>query len=76
MTSKIAILFKIMFFGVLYDDKSYDDNDTLFFQDISKGKIGSKDIKESVVIIMGAIVHKLCQKGGCELPVSKVIEYV
>ncbi|XP_014050992.1 microsomal triglyceride transfer protein [Salmo salar] len=36
--------------------------------DISKGKIGSKDIKESVVIIMGAIVHKLCQKGGCELP--------
>ncbi|XP_023854103.1 microsomal triglyceride transfer protein large subunit [Salvelinus sp. IW2-2015] len=36
--------------------------------DISKGKIGSKDIKESVVIIMGAIVHKLCQKRGCELP--------
>uniref|UniRef100_A0A4W5PRU1 Microsomal triglyceride transfer protein n=1 Tax=Hucho hucho TaxID=62062 RepID=A0A4W5PRU1_9TELE len=36
--------------------------------DISKGKIGSKDIKESVVIIMGAVVHKLCQKGGCELP--------
>uniref|UniRef100_A0A8C7HTE8 Microsomal triglyceride transfer protein n=1 Tax=Oncorhynchus kisutch TaxID=8019 RepID=A0A8C7HTE8_ONCKI len=36
--------------------------------DISKGKIGSKDIKESVVIILGAIVHKLCQKGGCELP--------
>ncbi|CAB1328255.1 unnamed protein product [Coregonus sp. 'balchen'] len=36
--------------------------------DISKGKIGSNDIKESVVIIMGALVHKLCQKGGCELP--------
>ncbi|XP_049899979.1 microsomal triglyceride transfer protein large subunit isoform X1 [Epinephelus moara] len=36
--------------------------------DISKGKIGSTDIKESVVIIMGALVHKLCQKGGCNLP--------
>ncbi|KAI5630478.1 microsomal triglyceride transfer protein large subunit precursor, partial [Silurus asotus] len=37
--------------------------------DISKGKIGSSEIKESVVIIMGALVRKLCQKGGCELPV-------
>ncbi|KAM9856821.1 microsomal triglyceride transfer protein large subunit [Aulostomus maculatus] len=37
--------------------------------DISQGKIGSTDIKESVVIIMGALVHKLCQKGGCDLPV-------
>ncbi|TSN95675.1 Microsomal triglyceride transfer protein [Bagarius yarrelli] len=37
--------------------------------DISNGKIGSTDIKESVVIIMGALVKKLCQKGGCELPV-------
>uniref|UniRef100_UPI0037E74E75 microsomal triglyceride transfer protein large subunit n=1 Tax=Semicossyphus pulcher TaxID=241346 RepID=UPI0037E74E75 len=36
--------------------------------DISNGKIGSSDIKESVVIIMGALVHKLCQKGGCNLP--------
>ncbi|XP_010775094.1 microsomal triglyceride transfer protein large subunit isoform X1 [Notothenia coriiceps] len=36
--------------------------------DISKGKIGSPDIKESTVIIMGALVHKLCQKGGCNLP--------
>ncbi|KAM9818503.1 microsomal triglyceride transfer protein large subunit [Syngnathus typhle] len=36
--------------------------------DISKGKIASPDIKESVVIIMGALVHKLCQKGGCNLP--------
>ncbi|MBN3299983.1 MTP protein, partial [Amia calva] len=32
------------------------------------GKIGSSDIRESVVIIMGALVRKLCQKGGCELP--------
>ncbi|KAM3622554.1 uncharacterized protein V6R79_000211 [Siganus canaliculatus] len=36
--------------------------------EISKGKFGSSDIKESVVIIMGALVHKLCQKGGCNLP--------
>ncbi|XP_056136192.1 microsomal triglyceride transfer protein large subunit isoform X2 [Lampris incognitus] len=36
--------------------------------DISKGKIGSPDIKESVVIIMGALVRKLCQKGGHDLP--------
>ncbi|KAM9315339.1 LOW QUALITY PROTEIN: microsomal triglyceride transfer protein large subunit [Pholidichthys leucotaenia] len=41
--------------------------------DISKGKIGSNEIKESVVIIMGALVQKLCQKGGCSLPtVEKV----
>ncbi|XP_017264545.1 microsomal triglyceride transfer protein large subunit [Kryptolebias marmoratus] len=44
---------------------------------IYKGKIGSKDIKESVVIIMGALVHKLCLKGGCNLPtvmqVKKII---
>lgn len=36
--------------------------------DISKGKIGNNDIRESVVIIMGALVHKLCLKGGCNLP--------
>ncbi|MGH0174486.1 UNVERIFIED_CONTAM: hypothetical protein FKN15_068121 [Acipenser sinensis] len=34
---------------------------------IRNGRIGSNDIKESVVIIMGALVRKLCQKGGCEL---------
>uniref|UniRef100_A0A3P8V2H0 Microsomal triglyceride transfer protein n=1 Tax=Cynoglossus semilaevis TaxID=244447 RepID=A0A3P8V2H0_CYNSE len=38
--------------------------------DISKGKIGSTDIEETVVIIMGALVNKLCQKGGCNLPVK------
>ncbi|XP_053712259.1 microsomal triglyceride transfer protein large subunit isoform X1 [Synchiropus splendidus] len=37
--------------------------------DIYKGKIGSNDIKESVVIIMGALVHKLCLKGGCSSPI-------
>ncbi|XP_041838707.1 microsomal triglyceride transfer protein large subunit [Melanotaenia boesemani] len=45
--------------------------------DISKGKIGSTEIKESVVIIMGALIHKLCLKGGCNLPtvvqVKKII---
>ncbi|XP_012705291.2 microsomal triglyceride transfer protein large subunit isoform X2 [Fundulus heteroclitus] len=35
---------------------------------IAKGKIGSPEIKESVVIIMGALVHKLCLKGSCDLP--------
>uniref|UniRef100_A0A8C9T8T9 Microsomal triglyceride transfer protein n=1 Tax=Scleropages formosus TaxID=113540 RepID=A0A8C9T8T9_SCLFO len=33
-----------------------------------KGKIANNDIRESVMIIMGALVRKLCQKGGCELP--------
>ncbi|XP_056441890.1 microsomal triglyceride transfer protein large subunit isoform X2 [Gadus chalcogrammus] len=36
--------------------------------DISRGKIGSSEIKESVVIIMGALVNKLCHKGGCDSP--------
>ncbi|PWA29266.1 hypothetical protein CCH79_00013971, partial [Gambusia affinis] len=39
---------------------------------IAKGKIGSTEIKESVVIIMGALVHKLCLKGSCNL--STVVE--
>ncbi|KAI7810597.1 microsomal triglyceride transfer protein large subunit [Triplophysa rosa] len=34
---------------------------------IYQGKIGSSDIKESVVIIMGALIKKLCLKGACEL---------
>ncbi|XP_048053251.1 microsomal triglyceride transfer protein large subunit [Megalobrama amblycephala] len=43
--------------------------------DVSQGKIGSPDIKESVVIIMGALLRKLCLKGACELPtVVKVKE--
>ncbi|XP_063331349.1 microsomal triglyceride transfer protein large subunit isoform X2 [Pelmatolapia mariae] len=42
--------------------------------DISKGKIGSTDIKESVVIIMGALVNKLCQKGGCNLPTVEQVK--
>ncbi|XP_067850607.1 microsomal triglyceride transfer protein large subunit [Heptranchias perlo] len=32
------------------------------------GKIGSNDIRETVVIIIGALVRKFCQKGLCELP--------
>lgn len=50
--------------------KVYFFNSIFLSQDISKGKVGSTDIKESVVIIMGALVHKLCQKEGCNLPVS------
>lgn len=43
--------------------------------DVYQGKIGSSEIKESVVIIMGALIKKLCLKGGCELPtVVKVKE--
>ncbi|KAL2098111.1 hypothetical protein ACEWY4_007318 [Coilia grayii] len=42
--------------------------------DISKGKIGSPDIQESVVIIMGALVKKLCLKGGCELPTVEQVK--
>uniref|UniRef100_UPI00398EE0E5 microsomal triglyceride transfer protein large subunit isoform X2 n=1 Tax=Pristiophorus japonicus TaxID=55135 RepID=UPI00398EE0E5 len=29
-------------------------------------KIGSEDIRETVVIIVGALIRKLCQKGQCE----------
>uniref|UniRef100_A0A4W3HLK1 Microsomal triglyceride transfer protein n=1 Tax=Callorhinchus milii TaxID=7868 RepID=A0A4W3HLK1_CALMI len=32
------------------------------------GKIESNDIQETVVIIMGALIRKLCQKKLCELP--------
>ncbi|XP_066515800.1 microsomal triglyceride transfer protein large subunit [Hoplias malabaricus] len=42
--------------------------------DISKGEIGSMEIKESVVIIMGALVQKLCQKGGCDLLTVKKVK--
>uniref|UniRef100_A0A8D3DFH4 Vitellogenin domain-containing protein n=1 Tax=Scophthalmus maximus TaxID=52904 RepID=A0A8D3DFH4_SCOMX len=35
-------------------------------RDISKGKIGSTDIKESVVIIMGALIHKLFDRHGAD----------
>uniref|UniRef100_A0A673GVR7 Microsomal triglyceride transfer protein large subunit-like n=1 Tax=Sinocyclocheilus rhinocerous TaxID=307959 RepID=A0A673GVR7_9TELE len=36
--------------------------------ELSQGKIGSTDIKESTVIIMGALLRKLCLKGACEVP--------
>lgn len=43
--------------------------------EVSQGKIGSTEIKESVVIIMGALLRKLCLKGACDLPaVLKVKE--
>ncbi|KAJ8247439.1 hypothetical protein GJAV_G00246410 [Gymnothorax javanicus] len=38
------------------------------FLGLWRGKIGSTEIRESVMIIMGALVRKLCQKGSCELP--------
>ncbi|KAG9342399.1 hypothetical protein JZ751_016401 [Albula glossodonta] len=39
-----------------------------------KGKVGSSEIKETVMIIMGALVRKLCQKGGCELPKEEEVQ--
>ncbi|XP_061595036.1 microsomal triglyceride transfer protein large subunit [Cololabis saira] len=44
--------------------------------DIYKGKIGNTDIKESVMIIMGALVHKLCLKGGCDLPTVVTVKEI
>ncbi|XP_051866222.1 microsomal triglyceride transfer protein large subunit [Pristis pectinata] len=35
---------------------------------ILDGKIGSDDIRETIVIIIGALVRKFCKKGQCELP--------
>ncbi|XP_069781718.1 microsomal triglyceride transfer protein large subunit isoform X2 [Narcine bancroftii] len=35
---------------------------------ILDGKIGSEDIRETVIIIVGALVRKFCEKGQCELP--------
>uniref|UniRef100_A0A671KGX1 Microsomal triglyceride transfer protein large subunit-like n=1 Tax=Sinocyclocheilus anshuiensis TaxID=1608454 RepID=A0A671KGX1_9TELE len=36
-------------------------------------KIGSTEIKESILIIMGALLRKLCLKGACELPVKMLL---
>ncbi|XP_078267590.1 microsomal triglyceride transfer protein large subunit [Rhinoraja longicauda] len=36
---------------------------------ILNGKIGSNDIRETVVIIIGALVRKFCKRGQCELPI-------
>ncbi|KAM4809178.1 microsomal triglyceride transfer protein large subunit [Rhinophrynus dorsalis] len=32
------------------------------------GKIANSEIRETVVIIIGALIKKLCQSGGCDLP--------
>ncbi|KAK2116052.1 hypothetical protein P7K49_006678 [Saguinus oedipus] len=36
-----------------------------------KGSIGSSDIRETVMIIIGALVRKLCQNEGCKLKIYK-----
>uniref|UniRef100_A0A672JWC0 Microsomal triglyceride transfer protein large subunit-like n=1 Tax=Sinocyclocheilus grahami TaxID=75366 RepID=A0A672JWC0_SINGR len=41
--------------------------------DLAQGKIGSTEIKESIVIIMGALLRKLCLKGACALPVKMLL---
>ncbi|XP_065261495.1 microsomal triglyceride transfer protein large subunit [Emys orbicularis] len=33
-----------------------------------QGQIGNSEIRETVTIIVGALVKKLCDKGGCKLP--------
>ncbi|NXX79879.1 MTP protein, partial [Urocolius indicus] len=33
-----------------------------------KGEIANEEIRETLVIVMGALVRKLCDKGGCKLP--------
>uniref|UniRef100_A0A8C3HSM3 Microsomal triglyceride transfer protein n=1 Tax=Chrysemys picta bellii TaxID=8478 RepID=A0A8C3HSM3_CHRPI len=33
-----------------------------------QGQIGNSEIRETVTIIIGALVKKLCDKGGCKLP--------
>ncbi|XP_053109855.1 microsomal triglyceride transfer protein large subunit isoform X2 [Hemicordylus capensis] len=33
-----------------------------------KSQIGNSEIRETVVIITGALIRKLCDKGGCKLP--------
>ncbi|CAH2301274.1 microsomal triglyceride transfer large subunit [Pelobates cultripes] len=36
--------------------------------DKNKGSIANEEIRETVVIIMGALINKLCKEGGCKLP--------
>ncbi|XP_077670888.1 microsomal triglyceride transfer protein large subunit [Eretmochelys imbricata] len=33
-----------------------------------QGQIGNSEIRETVTIIVGALIKKLCDKGGCKLP--------
>ncbi|NWR93553.1 MTP protein, partial [Furnarius figulus] len=33
-----------------------------------KGDIANEEIRETLVIVMGALIRKLCDKGGCKLP--------
>lgn len=35
-----------------------------------KGDIANEEIRETLVIVMGAIIRKLCDREGCKLPVS------
>ncbi|NXM67662.1 MTP protein, partial [Serilophus lunatus] len=34
-----------------------------------KGDIANEEIRETVVIVMGALIRKLCDRGGCKLPI-------
>lgn len=35
-----------------------------------KGDIANEEIRETLVIVMGALIRKLCDRDGCKLPVS------
>lgn len=35
-----------------------------------KGDIANEEIRETLVIVMGAVIRKLCDREGCKLPVS------
>ncbi|KAF3815459.1 hypothetical protein GH733_016412 [Mirounga leonina] len=41
-----------------------------------KGSFGSNDIRETVMIIIGALVRKLCQNEGCKLKVKKTLNRI
>lgn len=40
------------------------------WQEKFKGDVANEDIRETLVLVMGALVRKLCDRGGCKLPVS------
>ncbi|XP_069486823.1 microsomal triglyceride transfer protein large subunit isoform X2 [Ambystoma mexicanum] len=39
--------------------------------DTYRGKIGNSEMRDTVVIVMGALIRKLCLGGGCKLPAVK-----
>lgn len=46
---------------------------SVWLQSKFKGSFASNDIRETVMIIIGALVRKLCQNEGCKLKVSATV---